>query len=166
MVSTSAAPEAPALELYRRAGLPFIHAPMACWVAPPWRTPPVRESLPATFVGTRDEQRDGHLKGGDFFDVEKFPTMTFKSFKVLPAEQTVEGELTIKGVTKTVAFEVEGPTEPAKDPWGNLRVAVTATTKINRKEFGLTWNAALETGGLMVGEDISITLDLQFVKQA
>ena len=81
-------------------------------------------------------------------------------------ELVVTGDLTIKGVTRSVAFAVEGPTAAAKDPWGGTRIGVTATTKINRKEFGLTWNAALETGGLMVGEDISITLDLQFVKQA
>jgi polyisoprenoid-binding protein YceI len=91
--------------------------------------------------------------------------MTFKSFKVLPAEQTVEGELTIKGVTKTVAFEVEGPTEPAKDPWGNLRVAVTATTKINRKDFGLTWNQALETGGVLVGDEVRIDIALELDKK-
>jgi polyisoprenoid-binding protein YceI len=126
----------------------------------------VEATIDVASIATRDEQRDGHLKSGDFFDVEKFPTMTFKSFKVLPAEQTVEGELTIKGVTKTVAFEVEGPTEPAKDPWGNLRVAVTATTKINRKDFGLTWNAALETGGVLVGDQVTITLEVQFVKAA
>jgi polyisoprenoid-binding protein YceI len=126
----------------------------------------VEATIDVASIVTRDEQRDGHLKSGDFFDVEKFPTMTFKSFKVLPAEQTVEGELTIKGVTKTVAFEVEGPTEPAKDPWGNLRVAVTATTKINRKDFGLTWNAALETGGVLVGDQVTITLEVQFVKAA
>jgi polyisoprenoid-binding protein YceI len=126
----------------------------------------VEATIDVTSVETRDAQRDGHLKGADFFDVEKYPTMTFKSFKVVPQDGVVEGELTIKGVTKTVAFEVEGPTAPAKDPWGNERVAVSATTKISRKDFGLVWNAALETGGVLVGDDVTITLDVQFVKAA
>jgi polyisoprenoid-binding protein YceI len=126
----------------------------------------VEATIDVSSVETRDAQRDGHLKSADFFDVEKFPTMTFKSFKVVPDEGIVEGELTIKDVTKTVAFQVEGPTAPAKDPWGNLRVAVSATTKISRKEFGLVWNAALETGGVLVGDDVTITLDVQFIKAA
>ena len=76
----------------------------------------------------------------------------------------MEGDLTIHGVTRKVVFTVEGPTPPTKDPWGNLRVAVSGTTKINRKDFGLTWNAALETGGILVGEEITITLEVEFVK--
>ena len=79
-------------------------------------------------------------------------------------EGTVEGDLTIRGVTKPVVFQVEGPTPPTKDPWGNLRVAVSATAKISRKEFGLTWNAALEGGGVMVGDEVTITLEVEFVK--
>ena len=110
-------------------------------------------------IATGDAQRDGHLKSADFFETEKFPTMTFKSFKVLPEDGAVEGELTIKGVTKTVEFDVEGPTIPAKDPWGNLRVAVEATAKISRKDFGLTWISALESGGVLVGDEVTITLD-------
>ena len=81
-------------------------------------------------------------------------------------ELVVTGDLTIKGVTRSVKFAVEGPSAATKDPWGNTRIGVAATTKINRKDFGLTWNAALEAGGLMVSEDVSITLDLEFVKQA
>jgi polyisoprenoid-binding protein YceI len=126
----------------------------------------VEATIDVSSIETRDVQRDGHLKSADFFDVEKFPTMTFKSFKVIPEDGIVEGELTIKDVTKTVAFQVEGPAAPAKDPWGNLRVAVSATTKISRKDFGLVWNAALETGGVLVGDDVTITLDVQFVKAA
>jgi polyisoprenoid-binding protein YceI len=120
-------------------------------------------------IQTRDEQRDGHLKSADFFDVEKYPSMTFKSTaaKITGADSgTVEGELTIRDVTRKVVFDVEGPTAPAKDPWGNLRVAVSATTKISRKDFGLTWNAALETGGVLVGDEVTITLDVQFIKAA
>lgn len=126
-------------------------------------------SIDLDSIGTNNAQRDGHLKSADFFDVEKFPTMTFKSTGVKVAnigEGTVEGDLTIKGIAQKVVFSVEGPTAPAKDPWGNLRVAVSATTKISRKDFGLTWNAPLETGGVLVGDEVTITLDVQFVQAA
>jgi polyisoprenoid-binding protein YceI len=124
-------------------------------------------SIEAASIHTGDAQRDGHLKSPDFFDVEKFPALTFKSQNVRVVrngELSVEGDLTIHGVTRKVNFDVEGPTPPSKDPWGNTRIAVSATTKINRKDFGLTWNAALETGGILVGEDVTITLEVQFVK--
>lgn len=124
----------------------------------------VEATVDVTSIATGDAQRDAHLKGADFFETEKFPTMTFKSSKVVPEDGTVEGELTIKGVTKTVAFDVEGPTAPGKDPWGNTRIAVEATTKISRKDFGLTWNATLETGGFLVGDEVTIMIDAQFVK--
>jgi polyisoprenoid-binding protein YceI len=127
----------------------------------------VEVSIEATSIHTGDEQRDAHLKSADFFDVEKFPALTFKSKGVRvvrDGELSVEGDLTIHGVTRKVNFAVEGPTPPSKDPWGNTRIAVSAATKINRKDFGLTWNAALETGGILVGEEITITLDVQFVK--
>jgi polyisoprenoid-binding protein YceI len=107
------------------------------------------------------------LKSSDFLHVEKFPTLSFKSTRIKHAgdgELAVTGELTIRGVTRNVAFNVEGPTPPAKDPWGNTRVDLSATTKINRKDFGLTWNAALETGGILVGDEVTITLDVQFLK--
>jgi polyisoprenoid-binding protein YceI len=77
---------------------------------------------------------------------------------------SVEGDLTIHGVTRKVRFAVEGPTPHTKDPWGNARVAISASTKINRKDFGLTWNAALETGGILVGEEVTISLEVEFVK--
>ena len=118
-------------------------------------------------LSTGDAQRDGHLKGGDFFEVEKFPTMTFKSLsvkKIGQDEHAVTGNLTLHGITRQVTFAVEGPSAPGKDPWGNTRIGLLATTKINRKDFGLAWNAALETGGVLVGEDVTITLDVQFVK--
>jgi polyisoprenoid-binding protein YceI len=124
-------------------------------------------SIEAASIHTADEQRDAHLKSPDFFDVEKFPALSFKSKGVRvvkDGELSVEGDLTIHGVTRSVSFSVEGPTPPSKDPWGNIRIAVSATTKINRKDFGLTWNAALETGGILVGEEVTITLDVQFVK--
>jgi len=84
--------------------------------------------------------------------------------RTAPGELAVTGDLTMHGVTKTVTFAVEGPSEPAKDPWGNLRIGLSATTKVNRKDFDLTWNAALETGGMLVGEDVTITLDVEFIK--
>ena len=127
----------------------------------------VEASLDAASVNTRDAQRDAHLKSADFFDVEKFPTLSFKSTGVSrtgDGELAVSGNLTIHGVTRPVVFNVEGPSAPGKDPWGNTRVGLSATTKVNRKDFGLTWNAALETGGILVGDDVTITLDVQFIK--
>ena len=127
----------------------------------------VEATIGAASIETRDEQRNAHLKSADFFHVEKFPTLYFKSTKisvVRDGEVSVEGDLTIRGVTRKVDFQVEGPTPPTKDPWGNTRVAISASTRINRKDFGLTWNAALETGGILVGDDVTITLDVEFVK--
>jgi polyisoprenoid-binding protein YceI len=129
----------------------------------------VEASIPVSTVTTGDPQRDGHIKSGDFFDAEKFPTLNFKSTNVVKkgdGEYEVTGDLTIHGVTKPVKFAVEGPSAPGKDPWGNTRIGLSATTKINRKDFGLGWNAALETGGFLVGEEVSITLDVQFIKAA
>lgn len=127
----------------------------------------VEATIDASSIETREPQRDGHLKSADFLHVEKFPTLSFKSADIKSSgdgELEVQGNLTIRGVTRKVTFAVEGPTPPTKDPWGNVRIAVSATTKINRKDFGLTWNAALETGGILVGEEVTITLDVEFVK--
>src|SRR5579863_4266258 len=127
----------------------------------------VEVTIDASSISTQEPQRDAHLKSADFFDVEKFPTLSFKSTRVSRAgdnELKVAGDLTMHGVTRPVVLTVEGPTPPAKDPWGNSRIAVSATTKINRKDFGLTYNAALETGGILVGEEVTITLEVQFVK--
>ena len=127
----------------------------------------VEVTIDAASVNTNEPQRDAHLKSPDFFDVEKFPTLSFKSTKVTrtsDGELKVAGDLTLHGVTRPVVLAVEGPTPSAKDPWGNSRIAVSATTKINRKDFGLTYNAALETGGILVGEEVTITLEIQFIK--
>jgi polyisoprenoid-binding protein YceI len=127
----------------------------------------IEVSIDAASIETRDGQRDAHLRSADFLDVEKFPTLSFKSERISivhDGELAVEGDLTIHGVTRKVVFTVEGPTPPMKDPWGNTRVAVSGTTKINRKDYGLPWNAALETGGILVGEEITITLEAEFVK--
>lgn len=132
---------------------------------------PARSSVEATIeigsINTGDAQRDTHLKSADFFEQEKHPQMTFKSTKVEKkgeGEYKVTGDLTLHGVTKSVTFAVEGPTAPGKDPWGNTRIGLEATTKINRKDYGLSWNAALETGGILVGEDVQITIDAQFIQ--
>ena len=127
----------------------------------------VEASVEAASINTREADRDTHLKSADFFDVEKFPTLTFASTRVTQkgtGDLEVEGDLTIHGVTRKVVFAVEGPTPPGKDPWGNTRLGASATTKINRKDFGLMWNAALETGGILVGDEVRITVDVEAIK--
>jgi polyisoprenoid-binding protein YceI len=119
-------------------------------------------------VDTRESDRDKDLRSDRFFDVAHFPTMTFKSKKVeqvSPGKLKVTGDLTIRGTTKEVVLDVDGPTAPIKDPWGNLRSAATATTKINRQDFGVKWNATLDNGGVVVGDDVSITIDLEMIKK-
>src|SRR5437588_522756 len=130
-------------------------------------TSSIETSIDAASINTNEAQRDAHLKSADFFDVEKFPKLTFKSKAIRRSgegELAVTGDLSIHGVTRSVVFAVDGPTAEGKDPWGNARIGLSATTKINRKDFGLAWNAALETGGILVGDDVTITLDVQFVK--
>jgi polyisoprenoid-binding protein YceI len=127
----------------------------------------VKALIEADSLETRDAQRDAHLKSEDFLHAQKFPTLSFQSTRITTARDgvlSVEGDLTIRGVTRKVLFTVDGPTPPAKDPWGKTRVAVSATAKINRKDFGLTWNAALETGGILVGDEVTTTLDVEFIK--
>ncbi len=127
----------------------------------------VEASIDVATVNTGDAQRDAHLKSADFFDVEKYPTMTFKSTSVKPngdGGYKVTGDLNLHGVTRQITFNVDGPSAPGKDPWGNTRIGLSATTKINRKDFGLTWNAALETGGILVGDDVHITVEAEFIK--
>ncbi|MDD2898321.1 MAG: YceI family protein [Desulfuromonadaceae bacterium] len=119
-------------------------------------------------INTNVNKRDEHLRSADFFDVAKYPVMTFVSKKVAKAgadRLNITGDLTLHGVTREVVLAVEGPSQESKDPWGNIRRGATATTKINRKDFGLVWNAALETGGVAVGEDIAITLEVEMIKK-
>lgn len=122
----------------------------------------VEATVDVASIDTKDEGRDAHLRSEDFFDVEKYPTSTFKSTRVRheDGEFLVDGDLTIKDVTKPVTFELEFGGF-GTDPWGNYKGGATATATINREEFGLTWNAALETGGVLVGKDVKITLDIQ-----
>ncbi|MET3468106.1 MULTISPECIES: YceI family protein [Microbacterium] len=118
-------------------------------------------------INTKDEGRDNHLRSADFFDVENYPNITFVSTGVRQqgGDFLVDGDLTIKDVTKPVTFEVEFGGF-GTDPWGNYKAGATAKTVINREDFGLTWNAALETGGVLVGKDVTIELDLQGSIQA
>ena len=128
----------------------------------------IEATIDVNKLHTRDEQRDGHLKSPDFFDVAKYPTITFvstKAQKVAEGEWKVTGDLTIHGVTKQVVMDVEGPAPEAKDPWGNIKTGVSATTKINRTDFGLVWNAALETGGVLVGEEVQISLEVELLRK-
>jgi polyisoprenoid-binding protein YceI len=125
-------------------------------------------TIDAASVDTRVPDRDKDLRSDHFFDVEKYPTLTFKSTKVeqsAPGKLKVTGDLTIHGVTKPVVLDVDGPTAPVKDPWGNQRVAVSATTKINRQDFGVKWNATMDGGGLVVGDDVAITIDAELVQK-
>lgn len=127
----------------------------------------IEATLDASTLNTGLADRDAHLKAADFLEVEKYPTITFKSTSVKAkgnAEYAVTGNLTVHGVTKPVTLEVEGPSAPQKDPYGNTRIGLSATTKINRKDFGLAWNGLLETGGLVVGDEVHITLDVEFTK--
>ena len=121
-------------------------------------------TIDATTIDTNQEQRDGHLKSADFFDVEKYPTMTFESTDVKydGADITIKGNFTMRGVTKPVILK--GESSPVvKDPWGMTRTALTLEGKLNRKDWGLNWNQALELGGLMVSEDVKLHLELEAV---
>jgi len=120
-------------------------------------------------VDTREPDRDKDLRSDKFFDVAHYPSITFKSKRVqqvATGKLKVTGDLTIHGTTKEVVLDVEGPTAPVKDPWGNVRAAVTATTKVNRQDFGVKWNATLDNGGVVVGDDVNITIDVEMIKQA
>jgi len=124
--------------------------------------------IEAASVNTREAQRDGHLKSPDFFNADKYPYLTFKSRRIEKTDAThgrVVGDLTIRDVTKEVVLNVEYAGQ-AKSPWGTTSAGFSATTKINRKDWGLTWNQTLETGGVLVGDEISVNVDLEIVKQA
>jgi polyisoprenoid-binding protein YceI len=127
----------------------------------------IEVSIEAGSINTHEAQRDVHLKSPDFFDVEKFPLILFKSKRIDGSgeELKVIGDLTIHGVTQSIVLEIEGPSQEMKDPWGNIKIGASGKTKIKRKDFGLIWNAALEAGGVLVGDEVSIALDVQFVKQ-
>ncbi|MDQ2670247.1 MAG: YceI family protein [Gemmatimonadota bacterium] len=127
----------------------------------------VEASVDVTSVDTKDDGRDNHLRSADFFDVENHPTMDFRStgVRVEDGDFLVDGALTIRGVTKPATFELEF-NGFGVDPWGNYKAGATAKTVVDREDFGLTWNAALETGGVLVGKDVTIALELQVSLQA
>jgi polyisoprenoid-binding protein YceI len=119
-------------------------------------------------ISTREPQRDTHLKSPDFFDTAKFPTLTFQSKQVWKSngKLQVKGDLTMHGVTHEVVLDIDGPTAEVKDPWGNPRFGASATTKVDRKNWGLVWNKALEAGGVMIGDEVTITIDIEATRKA
>lgn len=128
----------------------------------------VEATIDAATLTTRNEKRDSDVKGPDFLDVAKYPTITFKSTRVEPAGEgklKVTGNLTIHGVTKPAVLDVQGPAAPLKDPWGKERIGASATTKINRKDFGINFSKTLDNGGAVLGDELDITIDLEAVKQ-
>ena len=128
----------------------------------------IEVTIDATSIDTANAKRDEHLKSPDFLDVAKFPTITFKSKKIAAAGQgkaKLTGDLTLHGVTKEVVLDVDGLTPAIKDPMGNTRAGAHATAKINRKDFGIAYNKALDGGGLMVGDEVEITIDVEAVQK-
>jgi polyisoprenoid-binding protein YceI len=119
-------------------------------------------------INTREEKRDAHLRSADFFDADNHPAMTFTSTGAKKSGDglTIVGDLTIRGTTKPVTLTVEEITNEGKDPWGNTRIGASAHAKIKRSEFGVTWNAALEAGGVVVGDEVKIQLEVELIKQA
>jgi polyisoprenoid-binding protein YceI len=133
---------------------------------------PTRSTVEATIdtasIDTREPKRDEHLRSPDFLDTTKYPTMTFKSKRIEKAGENkykVTGDLTLHGVTKEVVLDVEGPTPPTKDPMGKTRAGAQATAKLDRRDFGITWSKALEGGGLVVGNDVNVTIDVEGVQK-
>ncbi len=122
-------------------------------------------TINAQSVDTHDEKRDAHLRSGDFFDAENAKNLVFETTKIEPkgSDYKIYGNLTVRGVTKPIVLDAEA-SGPIKDPWGNTRVGVSATGKVNRKEFGLNWNTVLEAGGFLVGDDVKMNVDIELVK--
>jgi len=127
----------------------------------------VESTIDVNGIDTREPKRDAHLKSPDFFDAATYPTITFKSKKVTRLADTkfqVTGDLTMHGTTKEIVLDVEGAPKPVKDHMGNLRLGGAATTKVNRKDFGITWNKGLDGGGVVVGDEVTVTIDVELVK--
>jgi polyisoprenoid-binding protein YceI len=128
----------------------------------------VEATIDATTINTRDEKRDAHLRSPDFFDTQSYPTITFRSTRVQAGKGghfTVTGDLNMRGITREVSLEVEPLSDEVRDPWGNTKRGATATTKINRKDWNVSWNAALDGGGLVVGDEVSITLEIELARK-
>ena len=127
----------------------------------------VNATIDVNSINTREQKRDDHLRSPDFFDAVKFPTITFVSKRAEAAgagKIKVVGDLTMKGVTKEVVLDVEGPTAPVKGSRGETRAGATATTTLNRKDFGITWNRALDSGGVVVSDEVKVTIDLSLMQ--
>ena len=127
----------------------------------------VEATIDAASIDTREPKRDDHLRGADFLDVAKYPAITFKSKKVTKVGEgkfQVAGDLTIRGVTREIVLDVEGSPQPLKDPFGNVRLGGLAHAKINRQDFGITWNKALDAGGVVIGDRVDITIDVELTK--
>lgn len=127
----------------------------------------VEATIDATSIDTRDAKRDAHLKDSDFLDVSRFPTITFKSKSVRKVDDThyeVLGDLTLRGVTKPVTLAVEGSPTPISDPFGKTRLGGVATTKIDRQDFGVSYSKAMDNGGLVVGDELEITIDVELTQ--
>jgi polyisoprenoid-binding protein YceI len=126
----------------------------------------VQAIIDVSSINTNDEKRDGHLKSPDFFDVAKFPTIAFKSNKVVPSKNgfDIDGTLTMHGVTKPIVLHAEPLSKEVKDPYGNTRVGTSATATINRKDFGISFNANMDNGGAVVGDEVNITLAIELTK--
>jgi len=129
----------------------------------------VEATIDARGINTRDEKRDAHLRSPDFLDVEKYPTVTFRSKRVEAGKGghlRVTGDLTIRGITREATLDVEPLSPEVRDPWGNNKRGVSATTRIDRKDFEVSWNAALDGGGLVVGDEVAITLEVELGRRA
>ena len=129
----------------------------------------IEVTVESASINTGVEKRDEHLRTDDFFDCPKYPTIHFVSKKVIPTGKQklkVIGDLTMLGGTKEVVLQVDGPTPEIKDPWGNIRRGATARTRINRHDFGMTWNRALDTGGIMIGKTVDVIMEVELIKAA
>jgi polyisoprenoid-binding protein YceI len=129
----------------------------------------VEATIDATAINTRDEKRDAHLRSPDFFDVQAYPTVTFRSKRVEAGKGghlKVTGDLTIRGITRETTLDVEPLSSEVRDPWGNSKRGVSATTRINRKDFEVSWNATLDGGGLVVGDEVAVTLEVELGRRS
>jgi polyisoprenoid-binding protein YceI len=153
---------------YIRGGFSGVTGDVVLDAANPSNTK-INASVDVNTLHTHDDKRDAHVKGKDFLEADKFPTMSFVSKKVTADrknEWTVVGDLTLHGVTKEVTLDVDSAGAEAKDPWGNLRTGAEATTTIKRSDFGLSFNAPLETGGVMLSDEVHIHMDIELIKKA
>jgi polyisoprenoid-binding protein YceI len=133
---------------------------------------PTRSTVEATIdakgIDTREPKRDDHLRGPDFLDTDKYPTITFKSKQIQRVDDThykITGDLTMHGVTREIVLDAEGSPTPMKDPFGNTKLGGVAKTRLNRQDFGIAWSKALDGGGVVVGDDVDVTIDVELTKQ-